>query len=157
MGLGMPEVILILVIALIVFGPRKLPELGRSMGQAMAQFRRASDDFKRTWEQEVELEKVTPPSTAVGAGASSHNTDSHYSQYGSEYSPEYASNAYSYGYEPEVNGQDPQNAPASAGAAPSVPVDGTPDTNPEATPASSPAPPVPTEAKKSLADERHWI
>ena len=58
MNLGMPEVILILVVALIVFGPRKLPELGKSLGQAMAQFRRASDDFKRSWEQEVELEKT---------------------------------------------------------------------------------------------------
>src|SRR5215510_7980920 len=58
MGLGMGEVVLILVIALIVFGPRKLPELGKSLGQAMSQFRKASDDFKRTWEQEVELEKV---------------------------------------------------------------------------------------------------
>ncbi len=54
MGLGMGEVVLILVIALVVFGPRKLPELGKSMGQAMSQFRRASEDFKRTWEQEVE-------------------------------------------------------------------------------------------------------
>jgi TatA/E family protein of Tat protein translocase len=58
MGLGMPEVVLILVIALIVFGPRKLPELGKSLGQAMSQFRKASDDFKRTWEQEVESEKT---------------------------------------------------------------------------------------------------
>jgi len=58
MGLGMTEVLVILVIALIVFGPRKLPELGKSLGQAMSQFRRASDDFKRTWEQEVETEKV---------------------------------------------------------------------------------------------------
>ncbi|MBO0726016.1 MAG: twin-arginine translocase TatA/TatE family subunit, partial [Blastocatellia bacterium] len=37
--LGMPEIILILVVALVVFGPRKLPELGKSLGQAMAQFR----------------------------------------------------------------------------------------------------------------------
>src|SRR5919201_971746 len=58
MNLGMSEVLLILVIALVVFGPRKLPELGKSLGQAMAQFRRASEDFKRTWEQEVEIEKV---------------------------------------------------------------------------------------------------
>ena len=44
MGLGMGEVVLILVIALVVFGPRKLPELGKSLGQAMSQFRRASED-----------------------------------------------------------------------------------------------------------------
>jgi TatA/E family protein of Tat protein translocase len=58
MGLGMTEILVILVIALIVFGPRKLPDLGKSLGQAMSQFRRASDDFKRTWEQEVETEKI---------------------------------------------------------------------------------------------------
>ena len=57
MNLGPSEILVILVIALIVFGPRKLPELGKSLGSAMAQFRRASDDFKRSWEQEVELEK----------------------------------------------------------------------------------------------------
>lgn len=56
MNLGPTEILVILVIALIVFGPRKLPELGKSLGSAMAQFRRASDDFKRSWEQEVELE-----------------------------------------------------------------------------------------------------
>lgn len=58
MNIGPTELIVILVIALIVFGPRKLPDLGKSLGQAMAQFRRASDDFKRSWEQEVELEKT---------------------------------------------------------------------------------------------------
>jgi sec-independent protein translocase protein TatA len=58
MPLGMTEILVILVIALIVFGPRKLPDLGKSLGQAMSQFRRASDDFKRTWEQEVETEKI---------------------------------------------------------------------------------------------------
>jgi TatA/E family protein of Tat protein translocase len=67
MGLGMPEIILILVVALVVFGPRKLPELGKSLGQAMAQFRRASEDFKRTWEQEVEVEKVRKNDTTSGA------------------------------------------------------------------------------------------
>jgi TatA/E family protein of Tat protein translocase len=56
-NLGWTEILVILVIALIVFGPRKLPELGKSLGQSLAQFRRASDDFKRTWEQEVETEK----------------------------------------------------------------------------------------------------
>lgn len=56
-NLGMPEILMILVIALIIFGPRKLPELGKTLGQSLAQFRRASEDFKRQWEDEVELEK----------------------------------------------------------------------------------------------------
>src|SRR5262249_19904840 len=73
MGLGMPEVILILVIALIVFGPRKLPELGKSLGQAMQQFRRASEDFKRTWEQEVELDKPRHHDSATSSYNDSYN------------------------------------------------------------------------------------
>ncbi|HKQ06494.1 MAG TPA: twin-arginine translocase TatA/TatE family subunit [Blastocatellia bacterium] len=56
-NLGMPEILMILVIALIIFGPRKLPELGKSLGHGLAQFRKASDDFKRQWEDEVETEK----------------------------------------------------------------------------------------------------
>ncbi len=88
MGLGMPEVVLILVIALIVFGPRKLPELGKSLGQAMQQFRRASDDFKRTWEQEVELDKVRKTDTATSNSShdynSSNNYNDPYNPYGSE-------------------------------------------------------------------------
>lgn len=43
--------------ALVFFGPRKLPQLSRSLGKSMAEFRRASDDFKRTWEREVNLEE----------------------------------------------------------------------------------------------------
>jgi len=53
----MPEILIILVIALIVFGPRKLPELGKTLGQSLAQFRRASEDFKRQWEDEVAIER----------------------------------------------------------------------------------------------------
>ena len=53
---GTTELLLILVIALIFFGPRKLPQLARSMGKGLAEFRKASDDFKRTWEREVALE-----------------------------------------------------------------------------------------------------
>ena len=57
-GLGSTELIFILVIALIFFGPRKLPQLARSMGKGLAEFRKASDDFKRTWEREVALESA---------------------------------------------------------------------------------------------------
>lgn len=56
--LGGPELLLILVIALIVFGPRKLPEIGKSLGKMMVEFRRASNDFKRTIEDEVEADKM---------------------------------------------------------------------------------------------------
>jgi len=55
-SLGSTELLFILVVALIFFGPRKLPELACSMGKGLAEFRKASDDFKRTWEREVALE-----------------------------------------------------------------------------------------------------
>src|SRR5215218_9262944 len=54
--IGTSELLVILVVALIIFGPRKLPELGRSLGQALHQVRSASADFKRTWETEALLE-----------------------------------------------------------------------------------------------------
>jgi TatA/E family protein of Tat protein translocase len=56
--LGGPEIILILVLALIIFGPRKLPDIGRSVGKMIVEFRRASNDFRRTIEDEVEAEKL---------------------------------------------------------------------------------------------------
>jgi len=55
--LGTTELLVIAVVALILFGPRKLPEIGRTVGRGIAEFKRASDDFKRTWEFEVELEQ----------------------------------------------------------------------------------------------------
>jgi sec-independent protein translocase protein TatB len=56
--LGGPELFVILVIALVVFGPRKLPEIGKSIGRMMGEFRRASNDFKRTIEDEVEADRL---------------------------------------------------------------------------------------------------
>lgn len=59
-NLGFPEIILILVIALIVFGPKKLPELSRTIGKALAEFRRASSDLRGAMENEMrELERHT--------------------------------------------------------------------------------------------------
>jgi len=79
--LGGPELFLIFVVALIVFGPRKLPEIGKSLGRMMSEFRRASNDFRSTIESEVEAEKIrdsmrieapratTPPKEPVPAGS----------------------------------------------------------------------------------------
>ncbi|MDQ1522590.1 MAG: sec-independent protein translocase protein TatA [Pyrinomonadaceae bacterium] len=57
-SLGTTELLVILLVALVLFGPRKLPELSRSLGKSLNEFKRAGDEFKRTWEREVALESV---------------------------------------------------------------------------------------------------
>jgi Tat protein translocase TatB subunit len=56
-SLGASELILIGIVALIVFGPRKLPELAKTIGKTMADFRRTTNEFKSTWEREAEFYK----------------------------------------------------------------------------------------------------
>jgi sec-independent protein translocase protein TatA len=56
-SIGMPELIIIFVIALIIFGPRKLPELGRSLGKSIAEFKKASNELKSTLEEEIRLDE----------------------------------------------------------------------------------------------------
>ena len=56
-SLGVPEIIFIVVIALLIFGPRRLPELGRTVGKGLAEFRRASNEVKRTINAELALEE----------------------------------------------------------------------------------------------------
>jgi len=56
-NLGMQEIIVIFVLALIVFGPRKLPEIGKALGKGLAEFKKASNELKQTWEEEVKLDK----------------------------------------------------------------------------------------------------
>ncbi|HYR75043.1 MAG TPA: twin-arginine translocase TatA/TatE family subunit [Pyrinomonadaceae bacterium] len=55
-SVGTSELLVILAAALIFFGPRRLPQLSRQLGKSLSEFRRASDDFKRTWAREVNLE-----------------------------------------------------------------------------------------------------
>ena len=82
---GVPELIIIFVIALIVFGPKKLPELGKSLGKGLAEFRKASNDLRSTIEEEVraiESETSSPPpveknTIASQKTSSESNVDAH--------------------------------------------------------------------------------
>jgi sec-independent protein translocase protein TatA len=62
-SIGMPELIIIFVIALIIFGPRKLPELGRSLGKSLAEFKKASNELKNTLEEEIRIEEAKEADT----------------------------------------------------------------------------------------------
>lgn len=64
-SLGVPELLFILVLALLVFGPRKLPEIGRTLGRAMGEFRRATSDLKRTLDVELSNEELSKPPAPV--------------------------------------------------------------------------------------------
>ena len=77
-NLGMGELLVIFTIALIIFGPRKLPELGRSLGKSLAEFKKASNELRNTLEEEIRVEEqretakipATPatPATTTSAG-----------------------------------------------------------------------------------------
>jgi len=64
-NIGIQEMMILLVIALIVFGPKKLPEIGKSLGKGIAEFKKASSELVKTLEEEVEAEKVQDVSAAA--------------------------------------------------------------------------------------------
>jgi sec-independent protein translocase protein TatA len=66
-SIGMPELIIILVIALIIFGPRKLPELGRSLGRSINEFKKASNELRSTLEEEIRIEEQHERTTAAAS------------------------------------------------------------------------------------------
>jgi Tat protein translocase TatB subunit len=66
--IGGPELILIFIVGLVVFGPRKLPEIGKSLGKMIGEFKRASADFQRTVEEEVETERLRKDLSTVDYG-----------------------------------------------------------------------------------------
>jgi TatA/E family protein of Tat protein translocase len=75
-SIGMPELIVIFVIALIIFGPRKLPELGRTLGKSLSEFKKASNELRSTIEEEIRIEeqretaKPAAPASSTTATAS---------------------------------------------------------------------------------------
>jgi sec-independent protein translocase protein TatA len=76
MNLGFPEMIFLFMLALLIFGPKKLPEIGRQVGRALSEFKRASDEFKSQIQSEIskiDLEEgshmILPPSAPAGSVA----------------------------------------------------------------------------------------
>jgi TatA/E family protein of Tat protein translocase len=82
-SIGFPELLVIFVIALIVFGPKKLPDLGRSLGKSLAEFKRASNELRSTLEEEVRLDEqrtalaAAPPPPVVAAPVASSDPVGH--------------------------------------------------------------------------------
>ncbi len=56
-NIGLPEMIFIMVIALLVFGPKKLPEIGRTIGKAIREFKKSTDDIKEKFEEQIRVEE----------------------------------------------------------------------------------------------------
>jgi TatA/E family protein of Tat protein translocase len=66
-SIGMPELIIIMVIALIIFGPRKLPELGKSLGRSLNEFKKASNELRSTLEEEIRVEERKEQRSQIAA------------------------------------------------------------------------------------------
>ncbi|ADW22891.1 MULTISPECIES: TatA/E family twin arginine-targeting protein translocase [Thermus] len=64
MNLGMPEILVILVVALLIFGPKKLPELGRSLGQSIREFKRGAQEIREELEKSVDVREEKGPEGA---------------------------------------------------------------------------------------------
>jgi sec-independent protein translocase protein TatA len=78
--LGVPELIIIFVVALVVFGPRKLPELGRSLGKGLSEFKRASSELRNTLDDEIRTEErrvaiTNPPVSSAASDAGLTTSD----------------------------------------------------------------------------------
>ena len=68
-SLGMPELIFILLLALLIFGPKRLPQIGRTLGRGMREFRQATSELKRTVETEITNADIEAPRPAAAAAA----------------------------------------------------------------------------------------
>jgi TatA/E family protein of Tat protein translocase len=127
-SIGMPELIVIFVIALIIFGPRKLPELGKSLGKSIAEFKRASNELRNTLEEEIRIDDQRQKTTATApapaesttpvASVPTTSSESTYAPDTSYYSPDAGDSSSVSGPEtgPEASQVPGADAPRSAEA-----------------------------------------
>ena len=102
---GVPEMVVIFLVALVLFGPKKLPELGRTLGRAISEFRRAQSELKATFDRELRnLERETESQKEIGAG---NQRGYHYDSYKYDYS---SSDAGTYGQPYDSSSTEPQES-----------------------------------------------
>ena len=115
--LGMPEMMFIMVLALVLFGPKKLPEIGRTVGKAINEFRRASSELKTTFEREMQnLEQETNSIKEIAAPYQYDAYNYDYSESGANYDGSYGTETVSYTHLDVYKRQTGDSAPSVADA-----------------------------------------
>ena len=149
-GIGMPELVIIFVIALLVFGPKELPKIGKTIGKAMGEFRRASDELKEGIQREIDLAEREQP----GESATTPSPEAATATVPAEPPVPTAEATQEPQLELPVAGAPASSAPvagAPEGSPPVVAAEASPTqpaaTEPAATAAPSPSPPKPAEIK----------
>ena len=137
-SLGWQETVFIFVLALLVFGPKKLPELGKTVGKALTEFRRASSELKSTFDRE--MVSIEQENRALQQVTSEYSSDTYSHDYDSSYyDGEYHNYDSSDSTTPEtstVGASADQGADSNSGSAPNgTPQEGSPDASPESKPA----------------------
>jgi len=112
--LGVQEMVVIFLVALVLFGPKKLPELGRTIGKALTEFRRASSDLKSTFEREMQTLERENDSLKQMTHETANDLYRHIESYGDSYGSETQSLAAA--INPETNNPSTVSASAVSGA-----------------------------------------
>jgi sec-independent protein translocase protein TatA len=143
---GVQEMVIIFLVALVLFGPKKLPELGRTIGKAVTEFRRASSELKASFEREMhnlerETEALKEPSPTPAIAPASQSEHYSYNEYNGEYIPDYEQTA-------------TISSTVSASEVPGAESKGIAETVPPAHPAADPAPAVEGTVPRTEAPQR---